>query len=201
MFSHKFFLLLFFLFLLSISGFCIYRLYFLKKPEIVPLFSESDTSPAPVNITAPEKVSISPPNYEGNINKPENSNSDSMPSSTDPVSKKEEGEKPKVPSVPSEFIIVHSGSIVEIGSDFLIFEEQHPEGNKKFKAQITTDTEIRLITVPRTIEPDNEKDLFQVNMIKLDELKINDQILVLGMVKNTDQATFQAIRIDKSDYR
>ncbi|MDD5626687.1 MAG: hypothetical protein PHW01_01565 [Patescibacteria group bacterium] len=212
MLSHKLFLFLFFL--LVIAGFCVYQIYFVQKPEeIVPSFPSGDTSPVATNFPEHQKIPVAPPDYEGSIAK--GSEQESAPSGASPSSTSETLEqeasgsrsstaeaKPKVPSAPSEFIIMHSGSITEIGSDFLAFEEPSAEqGQKKLKAQITADTEIRLVTVPRTVEAEDGKVLFQVSKIKVSELEIGDQILVLGMVKSARDTVFRAIRIDKSDYR
>ncbi|MFA4881010.1 MAG: hypothetical protein WC650_05315 [Candidatus Doudnabacteria bacterium] len=202
--SHKLFLIS--LFLLVIAGFCVYQIYFAQKSEeIAPSFSSGDTSPASVNFPEHQKIPVSPPNYEGSVaegSEEESAPSDTSPSSTGEAPREEASEKPKVPSAPSEFIIMHSGSITEIGSDFLAFEESSAEeSKKKLKAQITADTEIRLVTVPRTVDTEGGKVLFQVSKIKVSELEIGDQILVLGMVKSARDTVFRAIRIDKSDYR
>lgn len=202
--SYKLLLLL--LFVLVLFGFFIYRIYFAQKSEeIAPSFSPGDTSPAVVNFPEHQKIPVSPPDYEGSIAKgseEESAGSDTFPSSTSETPKQEASGKPEVPSAPSEFIIVHSGSITEIGLDFLAFEEpQAEEGKKKLKAQVTADTEIRLVTVPRTVDAEDGDALFQVREIKINELEIGDQILVLGMVKDASDTVFRAIRIDKSGYR
>lgn len=216
--SSKLLLLLFFL--LIISGFCVYRIYFSQKSEITPSFSPGDTSPVATNFPEHKKIPVSPPNYQGSITEgseeesapsgtpparsgeTRGSGSDTSPSSTGEAPKKEASGEPALPSAPSEFIIVHSGSITEIGSDFLAFEESSAEeGKKKLKAQITEDTEIRLVTVPRTVDAGDGNVLFRVSKINVSELEIGDQILVLGMVKSVRDTVFRAIRIDKSDYR